>query len=294
MTPPQELLSSSQSPSSPSNDEVQQLRTQVERLSRDVLEMRHHYSTQVAALAFEVQWLRAHLGGIGQAIREELNSLNTSSTPPPSFPMPPWASAATSWPSPPVVPVHDSKPSRAEAVAAALCAQIAAGGTGATACVEVSSPASEGGHELMNLLRAGFKKENGAVRHRGDPLPLSLDEFCLWQMQAREDAEVGADVRNAETFGADAKSGWSFEDNLAANLRLTQGQDGYARADAWRKHRDSKVRASTESTAFGEGDAVSITSTQSSGSGSGAAALCSTGDRGTRRRRRGAAGLVAE
>ena len=53
-----------------------------------------------------------------------------------------------------------------------------------------------------------------------EPQPLSRDEFLLWSLQAREDAEIGADALNAETFGADAGQGWSFEEKLAANQGL--------------------------------------------------------------------------
>jgi hypothetical protein len=47
----------------------------------------------------------------------------------------------------------------------------------------------------------------------------------MWMLQAREDAELGADVCNEETFGEDANfGGWSFEENLAANEKLYREQ----------------------------------------------------------------------
>merc|ERR1719221_2492873 len=66
----------------------------------------------------------------------------------------------------------------------------------------------------------GLQSDREAPPKRGEPEPLSLDEFALWQMQAREDAEGGADVRNIETFGTDGRHGWSFEENVLANERI--------------------------------------------------------------------------
>jgi len=58
---------------------------------------------------------------------------------------------------------------------------------------------------------------------RSEPHPLSSDEFQLWMMETREDAEGGANDSNYATFGDDAEFGWTFEDNLAANERLASG-----------------------------------------------------------------------
>jgi len=71
---------------------------------------------------------------------------------------------------------------------------------------------------LMMLQENAAPLDRNAARQ--EPQPLSLDEFSLWQMQAREDMECGADERNKETFGEDTAAGWSFEENLAANERL--------------------------------------------------------------------------
>eukprot|EP00933_Yihiella_yeosuensis_P006810 TRINITY_DN111614_c0_g1_i1.p1 TRINITY_DN111614_c0_g1~~TRINITY_DN111614_c0_g1_i1.p1 ORF type:complete len:384 (+),score=103.54 TRINITY_DN111614_c0_g1_i1:79-1230(+) len=327
--------------------EVIELRAQVQRLTREAVDTRLHYQAQVAALTYEVQWLRAHLGSIGQSICEELSSLSASMsqlTPPAQTPT--MAATAAVWTAQQTAAgqmqaaaaaaqqrhnasIATSRNSASEAVTAALCAQIVAGGTGSTACVELSSPTTSevqepvsrkasppptpfpantpsppppppppaqcsagkrSGDELMSLLRAGIgKKDSSTSEHHSDPLPLSLDEFCLWQMQAREDAEGGADVRNVETFGADARSGWSFEDNLAANIRLEQGHRGSSGVNTWGVH---KVRTSTESTTgstFVEGDAMSISSSQSGGSGAGIANKHEASRSAGRRRRRAAA-----
>mmetsp|Transcript_22856 Transcript_22856/g.65977 ORF Transcript_22856/g.65977 Transcript_22856/m.65977 type:complete len:506 (+) Transcript_22856:74-1591(+) len=72
------------------------------------------------------------------------------------------------------------------------------------------------GRSLLSLLRAG----DGPGTPSPEPQPLSRDEYSLWLMEAREDAESGMDAFNAETFGEDAGRGWSFHENLAANERL--------------------------------------------------------------------------
>jgi len=76
-----------------------------------------------------------------------------------------------------------------------------------------SQNTADAGRVLLSMLQG-----NGAVCTKpfSEPMPLSTDEFQLWTMQAREDAEMGADKLNAETFGDDAGTGWSFEENLAA------------------------------------------------------------------------------
>jgi len=65
-----------------------------------------------------------------------------------------------------------------------------------------------------------------------EPQPLSTDEFRLQEMERREDAERGDDVRNADTFGADACVGWSFEEQLAANERIAERERMAAAASA--------------------------------------------------------------
>lgn len=57
---------------------------------------------------------------------------------------------------------------------------------------------------------------------RSDPEPISTDEFLLSAMEAREDAERGADAFNSETFGE--TDGWSHTENVAANRALMKGQ----------------------------------------------------------------------
>ena len=73
------------------------------------------------------------------------------------------------------------------------------------------------GRALLSMLQDGDPPQRASA---SEPQPLSRDEFLLWSLQAREDAEIGADALNAETFGADAGQGWSFEENLAANWGL--------------------------------------------------------------------------
>jgi len=78
----------------------------------------------------------------------------------------------------------------------------------------------QAGRAILSMLRTQAPARAASCGHK-DPQPLSTDEFQLWRMQAREDAEIGADIRNEETFGEDATSGgWSFEENLAANQQL--------------------------------------------------------------------------
>lgn len=76
------------------------------------------------------------------------------------------------------------------------------------------------GEKLLTLLNNG-QRASPSSGPQQDPQPLSVDEFQLWTMEAREDAERGDDERNTDTFGDDAlAAGWSFEENLAANERL--------------------------------------------------------------------------
>lgn len=90
-------------------------------------------------------------------------------------------------------------------------------------------------------------------RGLGEPQTLSLDEMKLIEMEAREDAERGADVFNEETFGKNAGNGWSFEENVAAVERINEkGQappppnrkveesDKHENRHAWRKSRRKK------------------------------------------------------
>lgn len=52
--------------------------------------------------------------------------------------------------------------------------------------------------------------------------PFSTDEYQLMLMEARENAEIGADAFNTETFGVEVvRAGWTFEESLSANARLT-------------------------------------------------------------------------
>jgi len=100
---------------------------------------------------------------------------------------------------------------------------------GPEAATHATSEGQRAGRNLLSLLRAGAPPQQRWQQHqrqqeapRRDPQPLSTDEYQLWVMAGREDAEMGADVNNEETFGEDANRGWSFEENLAANDRLQQ------------------------------------------------------------------------
>lgn len=57
---------------------------------------------------------------------------------------------------------------------------------------------------------------------------LDVDERLLQAMETRLDAELGADVHNLETFGETKQ--WSFQENLAANLRNQEAQASRASA----------------------------------------------------------------
>lgn len=75
------------------------------------------------------------------------------------------------------------------------------------------------GREILSMLQP-----QGAALGMShvEPEPLSTDEFMLWLMQEREDAEIGANSQNNETFGDGIQSGWTFQENLAANERIAQ------------------------------------------------------------------------
>eukprot|EP00930_Biecheleria_cincta_P102489 TRINITY_DN94229_c0_g1_i1.p1 TRINITY_DN94229_c0_g1~~TRINITY_DN94229_c0_g1_i1.p1 ORF type:complete len:514 (+),score=96.45 TRINITY_DN94229_c0_g1_i1:142-1683(+) len=87
--------------------------------------------------------------------------------------------------------------------------------------MEVKESNAAAGEALLTLLNSG-QRASPSSGPQQDPQPLSVDEFQLWTMEAREDAERGDNERNTETFGEDdaLAAGWSFEENLAANERL--------------------------------------------------------------------------
>ncbi|CAE7884567.1 unnamed protein product [Symbiodinium necroappetens] len=75
---------------------------------------------------------------------------------------------------------------------------------------------SNRGKEILSILRG-----SASTRSVVEPLALSVDEFQLYCMEAREAAEAGADRKNHETFGKDSVvDGWSFERNIEANQLL--------------------------------------------------------------------------
>jgi len=89
----------------------------------------------------------------------------------------------------------------------------------ATAEQPVISAAPEGGRDagqtILNMVKTA---ESPPGLPQRDPEPISKDEFLLGVMEAREDAEIGADTLNSETFGE--TKGWSFEENVEANNAL--------------------------------------------------------------------------
>eukprot|EP00930_Biecheleria_cincta_P037499 TRINITY_DN25747_c0_g1_i1.p1 TRINITY_DN25747_c0_g1~~TRINITY_DN25747_c0_g1_i1.p1 ORF type:complete len:336 (+),score=98.95 TRINITY_DN25747_c0_g1_i1:90-1097(+) len=288
-------------------DELATLRKDLAKLTQEVADLRSQSHGQVSALAYEVQWLKSHLGGIGAAIQEELSAL---SSPPPPVPTPPqaqcWAAAAAAaWQATMAQQVQQMMQTAAAAAAAAAAAPAATArqadvpakeeGLGAASALpqtqqSQSAPENESGRELMTLLRRGSKGSKQAGQQQSEPVKMSLDEFCVWQMQSREDAEGGADVRNAETFGEDAEANWSFEENLAANLRLAEGwQQGHCSAPAWqplKTHLDGdKAPTSTDSTVAEDEQTSTASSVRSEPSGAGLG-VDRRGASGTARRRR--------
>jgi hypothetical protein len=102
-------------------------------------------------------------------------------------------------------------------------------GRAAVAEVNCSSPSPDSsafsdcaaaGKEILNMVKAAGAPPGAQCP---DAEPLSKDEFLLCAMEAREDAEIGADAFNPETFGETC--GWSFEENLAANEALAKDLD---------------------------------------------------------------------
>lgn len=90
------------------------------------------------------------------------------------------------------------------------------------------------GSEIMGMLRA-YEHGERVSRRAGRPLPLSTDEFLLAAVEAREDAERGADRHNLDTFGEDAAPGggaWDYEAMLEANRSLWESSVARAAA-AW-------------------------------------------------------------
>jgi hypothetical protein len=78
-----------------------------------------------------------------------------------------------------------------------------------------------GRQALLSILHIDSNDSPPRPKAISDPQPLSVDEYNLWVMEAREDEESGANCRNKDTFGDDADdSGWTFEENLAANERI--------------------------------------------------------------------------
>lgn len=264
-------------------DELATLRKDLAKLTEEVAELRSQSHGQVSALVQEVQCLKAHLGGIGSAIREELSTLSSSPPPAPTPQAQCWAAAAAAaWQA---SMVQQMMQSAAAAVPVATARQPEAATKeqelGASSAPPPSwqqqsqtAPENKSGRELMTLLRGGSKGSRKAGEQKSEPVKMSLDEFCVWQMQSREDAEGGADVRNAETFGEDAEANWSFEENLAANLRLAEArQQGHCGASAWqplKTHLDGvKAPTSTDSTVAEDEQASTASSVRSEPSGAG-------------------------
>jgi hypothetical protein len=73
----------------------------------------------------------------------------------------------------------------------------------------------DAGQAILKMVAASAARP---AEFRTDPQPISTDEFLLSAIEAREDAEIGADKSNFETFGE--TGGWSHEENVAANVTL--------------------------------------------------------------------------
>jgi len=100
---------------------------------------------------------------------------------------------------------------------AEILSLLQAGNNSDTAAVSSGSNAQERGQKLLSML-----KRHGAQASEStsEPQKMSLDEFKLWEMEAREAHELGADLKNHETFGDDVSSGWCFEACVEANERI--------------------------------------------------------------------------
>ena len=107
------------------------------------------------------------------------------------------------------------------------------------------------GRALLSMLQDGDPPQRARA---SEPQPLSRDETAPSSLQVREDAEFGADALTAETFGADAGQGWSFEESFAANRgqspprigRWADGQ-GAEQSPGGPGHHDRHAGASTPS-----------------------------------------------
>ena len=107
------------------------------------------------------------------------------------------------------------------------------------------------GRALLSMLQDGDPPQRASA---SEPQPLSRDETAPSSLQVREDAEIGADALTAETFGADAGQGWSFEESFAANRgqspprigRWADGQ-GSEQSPGGPGHHDRHAGASTPS-----------------------------------------------
>eukprot|EP00747_Dinoflagellata_sp_TGD_P214497 gnl/TRDRNA2_/TRDRNA2_87345_c0_seq1.p1 gnl/TRDRNA2_/TRDRNA2_87345_c0~~gnl/TRDRNA2_/TRDRNA2_87345_c0_seq1.p1 ORF type:complete len:358 (-),score=88.49 gnl/TRDRNA2_/TRDRNA2_87345_c0_seq1:163-1236(-) len=144
----------------------------------------------------------------------------------------------------------------AQARAPIARADLISGGTGGTACIEAAGAGTtDSGHNLLSMLRGGTPILGGAVAGKDDPHPMSLDEFKLWEMEAREDRERGADLNNVETFGVNTSEGWGFEENLAANNRINVRPIG---EDASQASTSSGDKASQDSTSSSSSECAFI------------------------------------
>mmetsp|Transcript_8015 Transcript_8015/g.18722 ORF Transcript_8015/g.18722 Transcript_8015/m.18722 type:complete len:455 (+) Transcript_8015:95-1459(+) len=92
------------------------------------------------------------------------------------------------------------------------------------------------GNEILGLLqgaRSGGSRRTARGRgDHSDPKPLSKDEFLLVTLESREDADMGADRHNFDTFGEVAGPGggaWDFDAMLEANRSLTSSASIVAR-----------------------------------------------------------------
>lgn len=75
------------------------------------------------------------------------------------------------------------------------------------------------------------------------------DESKLAQMEARESREIGADRKNTETFGKSASEGWSYEEAVKANAKLSSSP-AFGPMPRWKQDR-SHLSPETAATTIG-------------------------------------------
>jgi hypothetical protein len=105
---------------------------------------------------------------------------------------------------------------------------------------EEDSRKKAAGETLLKMLKRTVEPPATAP---SEQQPLSRDELLLCAMEAREDATIGADAMNEETFGE--VGGWSHEENVVANQALNFPSQAAPSEDAMEEtdvHTDSRLQ----------------------------------------------------